>query len=155
MFWLLFLRKANVILTMRKSKYNQKRAHLWWYFLFYEGSSRYVMSTREFRMLGRFNLIWTDIYERECGVVLVHNTQSNDSRSNGARLMHKLCLSLYTMNRQGRGKQLTSHQKLHWIIRIGLNSIFVRQKTDEITRYFIPTAPISFGCKSRLVCLEN
>ena len=116
------------------------------------------MSTKAFRILGRFNLMWTDIYEENAGGgggVLVQSTRSNDSRSNGARLMHKLCLSLHAMNREGRGKQLTSHQKLHWIIRIGLNSIFVKQKTDEITRNSIPAVHISFGSESRLVCLEN
>ena len=88
-------------------------------------------------------------------MVLVHVTRPNDSRSNDASLMHKLCLSLHAMNRQGRGKQLNSHQKVHWIIRIGLNSIFVKQKADKITRNFIPAVHISFPRKSRLVCLEN
>ena len=82
-------------------------------------------------MLGRFNLIWTDIYEMQ--VVVVHDTRPNDSRSNDARLIHELCLSLHAMKRQGRGKQLTSHKKLHWIIRI-----FVMQKADKIGRNFIP-----------------
>ena len=35
------------------------------------------------------------------GVVLVHNTQSNNSQSNVARFMHKLCLSLHAHEQIG------------------------------------------------------
>ena len=37
------------------------------------------------------------------GVVLVHNTQSNNSQSNAARFMHKLCLSLHAHKQIGGG----------------------------------------------------
>ena len=45
-------------------------------------------------------LQWHTLYR----VVLFYVTQSDNSWSNNARFMHKLCLSLYAMNRLGWGK---------------------------------------------------
>ena len=36
---------------------------------------------------------------QDLGVVLIHNTQSNNSPSNDAQFMHKLHLALHVMNR--------------------------------------------------------
>ena len=48
-------------------------------------------------------------------VVLVHDTRSNDSRSNGSRFMHKLCLSLDATDKppQGDSSFMASKTPLH------------------------------------------
>ena len=53
------------------------------------------------------------------GVVLVHDTRSNDSLSNDARFMHKLYLSLHAINK------LTGEYSLHHI-----------EKLKDFTEYY-------------------
>lgn len=88
------------------------------------------------------------------GVVVFHSTQSNDSQYNNARLINKSCLYLYTINRLGQGKQLTSHRILHWIISIGLHSFLLQQKPGKIACHFFPAVYVPFSRQSHLICLE-
>ena len=46
-------------------------------------------------------------------VVLVHNVQSNDSQSNNAQFMHKLCLPLHATNRLMGTNNLHHIEKLN------------------------------------------
>ena len=89
------------------------------------------------------------------GVVLLHDTQSNESRStiHNSWVNYIFLCMLWTDWHEG--KQLPSHRKLYWIIRTGLSSIFIRQKADKITHIFFPAGHISFRHQRHLVCLEN
>ena len=50
-------------------------------------------------------------------------------------------------------KQLTSHWKLLWIIRIGISSISLKQKADEITHNFFQQCISLFAAGGILSCL--
>ena len=57
-------------------------------------------------------------------VVLVHNSRSNDSRSNDARFMHKLYLSLRAIKRMNTTHiALKNYKILLILIQIGINSL--------------------------------
>ena len=65
--------------------------------------------------------------------MLFHNTQYIDSRSNNARFMHKLYLSLQ------RGKESTSHQKVErpqWIIQIGFVYVPLKLRAEKVKQHF-------------------
>ena len=62
--------------------------------------------------------------------MLVHNTRCNNSRSNDARLRHKLFFFACHEQKGAGGNSL--HRIRNFTIRIGLNSILVKQKPDKL-----------------------
>ena len=58
--------------------------------------------------------------------MLVHNTRSNDSWSNNAQFMHKLCLSLHAHKETRWGGYIPSHwkvQRFYWVNRAWFPSL--------------------------------
>ena len=57
---------------------------------------------------------------RQNKVALFHDVRSSNSRSNNARFMNKLCLSLHVTNRLTQGETAYIGSEIHWLFESGL-----------------------------------
>ena len=74
-------------------------------------------------------------------VVLVHNSRSNDSRSNDARFMHKLYLSLSAIKRMNTTHiALKNYKILLILIQIGINSLLEKLQSEKIKQFLSNSA---------------
>ena len=80
--------------------------------------------------MSRIICIWWEWRLQWLWVAFFQVTQYNNSRSNDAQFVQILCFFFMPSTDWCERKQPTSHQKFHWVIRIGFDSFLLKQKAD-------------------------
>ena len=160
------------------SKFYRKKCHYSLFvflFSFFHRVVNYTEFTRETQIL-IFNFSWNNkkyfhkilskhfhfhficslfCFKNMKRVARYHHARSNDSRSNDALFMHKLCLYLHATNKLTRGETACIASKTSFGNSNRSWFVFLKAKTNKITRIFYPPMHFLFHRQGHLFCLER